>query len=83
MKTLNLRSLHIVETVAGVGSLLRAAESLAMTQPAVSMVIGQLGTKIGASLFDPQTRRQLSDARRELLQHARLIVTPVHAADLP
>ena len=81
MKSLNLRTLKIFETVASCGSFSRAAEQLAMTQPAVSMQIRQLETEVGATLFDSQHRQRMTDAGRELLQHARIIGAQVRAAE--
>ncbi|WP_310733340.1 helix-turn-helix domain-containing protein, partial [Ideonella azotifigens] len=47
MKTFNLRHLHLFEAIASGGSFSRAAESLAMTQSAVSMQMRQLETDLG------------------------------------
>src|SRR5438067_2075172 len=81
MKSLNLKTLRIFETVATCGGFSRAAEQLEMTQPAVSMHIRQLEDDLGTALFDRQHRQRLTDAGRELLQHARLIGAQVHAAE--
>ncbi|MFL6698250.1 MAG: LysR family transcriptional regulator [Vitreoscilla sp.] len=81
MKHLNLRTLRIFETVVSCGSFSRAAEQLEMTQPAVSMQIRQLETELGTALFDPKHRQRMTDAGRELLQHARLIGAQVRAAE--
>lgn len=81
MKPLNLRTLRIFETVAACGNFSRAAEQLAMTQPAVSMQIRQLESDLGTLLFDGQQRQRLTDAGRELLQHARIISAQVRAAE--
>jgi DNA-binding transcriptional LysR family regulator len=81
MKSLNLRTLRIFETVASCGSFSRAAEQLEMTQPAVSMHIRQLEEEVGTVLFDRQHRQRMTDAGRELLQHARIIGAQVRAAE--
>ena len=81
MKSLNLRSLRVFEAVASCGSFSHAAEQLGMTQPAVSMQIRQLEESIGRPLFDPQNRQRMTDAGRELLQHARIIAAQVRAAE--
>jgi DNA-binding transcriptional LysR family regulator len=81
MKPFNLRSLRIFETVASCGSFSRAAEQLEMTQPAVSMHIRQLEADVGTTLFDRQHRQRLTDAGRELLQHARIISAQMRAAE--
>ncbi|MBW8759793.1 MAG: LysR family transcriptional regulator, partial [Burkholderiales bacterium] len=79
MKSLNLKTLRIFETVATCGSFSRAAEQLEMTQPAVSMHIRQLEEEVGTALFDRQHRQRMTDAGRELLQHARIIGAQVRA----
>lgn len=81
MKSLNLKTLRIFETVAACGSFSRAAEQLEMTQPAVSMHIRQLEEEVGTALFDRQHRQRMTDAGRELLQHARIIGAQVRAAE--
>jgi DNA-binding transcriptional LysR family regulator len=81
MKHLNLRSLRVFEAVASCGSFSRAAEQLAMTQPAVSMQIRQLESDVGTALFDRQHRQRLTDSGSELLQHARIICAQVRAAE--
>jgi DNA-binding transcriptional LysR family regulator len=80
MKPFNLRSLRVFEAVATSGSFSRAALQLEMTQPAVSMQIRQLEADVGAPLFD-RRRQHLTDAGRELLQHARIIGAQVRAAE--
>ena len=81
MKAFNLRSLRVFETVATCGSFSRAADQLDMTQPAVSMQIRQLEADVGTALFDGQQRQRLTDAGRELLQHARIIDAQVRTAE--
>lgn len=78
---LNLRTLRVFEAVAQHGSFSRAAEVLAMSQPAVSLQIRQLETELGVTLFTGPQRSRLSDAGRELLQHARIIAAQVRAAE--
>mgnify|MGYP001549743851 CR=1 FL=1 len=81
MKSLHLKTLRIFETVAACGSFSRAAEQLGMTQPAVSMHIRQLEQDVGTALFDRQHRQRMTDAGRDLLQHARIIGAQVRAAE--
>jgi DNA-binding transcriptional LysR family regulator len=81
MNPLNLRALRIFEAVATCGSFSHAARQLEMTQPAVSMQIRQLEADVGAVLFDRQHRQRMTDAGRELLQHARIIGAQVRAAE--
>ncbi len=80
-RALTLRALRVFESVVAAGSFSRAADQLDMTQPAVSMQIQQLEAALGVALFDRQHRRHLTDAGRELLQHARLILAQVRAAE--
>ncbi|HEX5739692.1 MAG TPA: LysR family transcriptional regulator, partial [Hydrogenophaga sp.] len=78
---LKVRHLRVFEAVASCGSFSRAAEQLALTQPAVSMVVRQLEQALGTSLFDPTDRKRLSDAGQELLGHARIILAQVRSAE--
>ena len=79
--SLNLRHLQVFEAVCSAGGFSRAAEHLGMTQPAVSMTVRQLEAELRVSLFEPGGRRRLSDAGRELLIHARTILSQVRAAE--
>lgn len=81
MTPLSLRALRIFETVATCGSFSRAAEQLGMTQPAVSLHMRKLEAEVGAALFDRQHRQRMTDAGRELLQHARIIAGQLRAAE--
>ena len=45
------------------------------------MHIRQLETEVGTALFDRQHRQRMTDAGRELLQHARIIGAQVRAAE--
>jgi len=71
---LTLRQLQILDAVVRQQSFTRAAETLHLTQPAVSMQMRQLEEQIGVPLFD-QVGKQIrpTDAGRELHHHARLI----------
>jgi DNA-binding transcriptional LysR family regulator len=81
MKNLNLRHLRIFETIASCGSFTSAAEQLGMSQPAVSMQLRQLETDLGTVLFERPQRQRLTDAGRDLLQHARVILAQARAAE--
>jgi len=71
---LTLKQLQIFETVAELQSYTLAARQLFLTQPAISMQIKQLEAEIGLPVFDRIGKKiQLTDAGRELLQHARNI----------
>jgi len=51
-RRVKLRDLHIALTVAQSGSMLKAAEALAISQPVVSKVIADLEHTLGVRLFD-------------------------------
>ena len=82
MKNLTLRSLRIFEATAACASFSRAADLLELTQPAVSMQIRQLEAEVGMALIDKRVRPfTLTDAGRELLVHARAILSQVRIAE--
>lgn len=67
-----LRQLRIFEAVANHLSISRAAASLHLTQPAVSMQMKQLEEQLGVALIEQVGRRMsLTDAGQELRNHAR------------
>jgi len=71
---ITLKQLQIFETVAEQQSYTQAAKLLFLSQPAVSMQIKQLEDEVGMPVFDRIGKNiQLTDAGRELLQHARNI----------
>jgi len=66
------RQLQVFEAVARCQSYTRAARELFLTQPAVSMQIGQLETAIGLPLFEQIGKKiYLTDAGRELQVYGR------------
>lgn len=68
---LNFHQLHIFYTVAQRGSFSAAAQSLHMTQPAVTMQIQSLEEYFGTKLFHRSTKKvELSDAGHILLPFA-------------
>lgn len=81
MRDLTLRSLRIFDAAASTSSFSRAAEMLGMTQSAVSQQIKALEDEVKVKLFDTQARPiRLTDAGRELLRHARLVLSQVNVA---
>ncbi|ARN19588.1 LysR family transcriptional regulator [Piscinibacter gummiphilus] len=81
MRDLTLRSLRIFDAAASTSSFSRAAEMLGMTQSAVSQQIRALEDEVKVKLFDTQARPiRLTDAGRELLRHARLVLSQVNVA---
>lgn len=55
-RRLRLRDLHVVFTVAHCGSMAKAAESLRVTQSAVSQMIADVEQELGVRLFDRSRR---------------------------
>lgn len=81
MRDLTLRSLRVFEAAASASNFSRAAEVLGMSQSAVSQHIKALEQDVNGGLFDTQARPiELTDAGRELLRHARLILAQVNIA---
>lgn len=82
MKDISLRHWRSFEAAASLGSFSRAAESLDVTQPAISMQIRQLEDAVGFALFDKQARPMLpTPAGQVLLRHARAILAEVRIAE--
>ena len=72
---MNLRQLEVFRAVCEQGGFTRAAQSLYMTQPAVSHVIAELEKEAGYPLFDRISRRiYLTEAGRIFLEKARQIL---------
>lgn len=66
-RTLDLNLLRVFDTVMAEGSLTRAAQSLAMTQPAVSHAIKRLHDAVGESLFERTAHGMRPTARAQAL----------------
>lgn len=82
MRDISLRHWRSFEAAASLGSFSRAAESLDVTQPAISMQIRQLEEAVGFALFDKQARpMQATPAGQVLLRHARAILAEVRVAE--
>lgn len=78
----NFHQLHIFHTVAEYGSFSAAAQSLKMTQPAITMQVQALEEYFGAKLFHRTTKRvELSDAGKVLLPYARQAITLMRETD--
>ena len=77
-----LRQLRVFDAVARHLNFSRAAESLFLSQPAVSMQIKQLEQNIGLPLLEQVGRRlNLTEAGRELLKYSRNILQQVQDMD--
>jgi DNA-binding transcriptional LysR family regulator len=78
---MTLNQLRVFEAVARTGSFSRAAETLSVTQPAVTLQIRQLERDCGVQLFERIRRRpRLTDAGAVLQDYARRIFTLVDEA---
>ncbi|HEU5300091.1 MAG TPA: archease [bacterium] len=72
---MTLHQLRIFETVARLGSFSRAAEVLGISQPSVSIQIGDLERSLGAELFIQAGRQsRLTEAGQALYERARRIL---------
>ena len=80
---ITLRQFQVFEAAARLGGYTRAAETLHLSQPAVSMQIRQLEEQVGMPLFDQIGKKiHLTDAGRALFQHAQNILAQVQEAQL-
>ena len=75
MQNITLRQLKVFDAVARHLNYSRAAESLFLTQPAISMQMKQLEVSIGLPLLEQVSKRlRLTDAGHELLKYSRNIL---------
>ena len=76
------RQLRVFAEVARLGSMARAAESLHLTPPAVSMQIKEIESQVGLPLFDREGRQvSLSTAGEYFLVHARRLLATLKDAE--
>jgi len=79
---ITLRQLKVFDAVARHLSHTRAAAELFLTQPTVSMQIGQLEHQLGVALFEQFGKRiHLTDAGREVYQYGRAIAQQLDELD--
>jgi DNA-binding transcriptional LysR family regulator len=72
---LTFRQLRVFTEVSRLGSMARAAETLHLTPPAISMQIKEIETQVGLSLFDREGRQvSLSTAGEYFLVHAKRLL---------
>ena len=77
-RRLQLKDLHTLQTVAEVGSMAKAAERLALSQPAISKAVSDMEHTLGAPLLDRSSRGvELTECGRLLVQRARVIFDEV------
>ena len=79
---ITFRQLRVFAEVAQQGSMARAAASLHLTAPAVSMQIKEIESQIGLPLFDREGRKvTLSTAGEYFLVHARKLLATLKEAE--
>ncbi len=79
---ITFRQLQVFTEVARHQSMVRAAETLHLSSPAVSMQIKEVEAQVGLSLFDRQGRQvSLSTAGEYFLVHARRMLADLKEAD--
>ena len=77
-RRIRLKDLHTLQTVADAGSMARAADRLAMSQPAISKAIADLEHVLEASLFDRSSSGvELTECGQLLLQRTRVVFDEV------
>jgi DNA-binding transcriptional LysR family regulator len=80
---LSFHQLHIFYTVAEKGSFSSAAQSLHMTQPAVTMQVQSLEDYFGTKLFNRSTKKvELSEAGKSLLPFAKKSIELIKDTDI-
>jgi DNA-binding transcriptional LysR family regulator len=73
-RRLKLKDLHMLEAIAKLGSMARAAEDLAISQPAISKAMADLELTLGVSLLDRNARGvELTECGRILLRRGRVV----------
>ncbi len=79
---ITFRQLRVFTEVARLGSMARAAETLHLTAPAVSMQIKEIETQVGLALFDRHGRQvSLSTAGEYFVVHARRLLANLKDAE--
>lgn len=73
-RRLRLKDLHTLQTVAEAGSMAKASEQLALSQPAISKAISDMERMLGAPLLDRSSRGvELTECGRLLVERGRVI----------
>ena len=77
-RRLRLKDLHTLQTVAELGSMAKASERLALSQPAISKAVSDMEHTLGASLLERSSRGvELTQSGRLLVERARIIFDEV------
>src|SRR5712671_3936013 len=85
-RRLRLKDLHTLQTVAAVGSMAKASERHALSQPAISKAISDMEQTLGVPLFDRSSSGvELTDCGRHgvgiftaMIQRLKAKPSPVH-----
>src|SRR3954470_8072824 len=73
-RRLRLKDLHTLRTVAASGSMAKASERLALSQPAISKAIADMEQILGVPLFDRfSSGVELTECGRMMVERARII----------
>ncbi len=73
-RRLRLKDLHTLQTVAEVGSMAKASEHLALSQPAISKAVSEMERVLSVPLLDRSARGvELTEFGRLLVERARVI----------
>ena len=73
-RRLKLKDLHMLEAIARLGSMARAAQDLAISQPAISKAMADLEHSLGVTVMDRGARGvELTEAGRVLLRRSRAV----------
>src|SRR5258706_7276600 len=73
-----LKDLHTLQTVAEPGSMAKASERLALSQPAISKAISDMEHTLGPALLDRSSRGvELTDCGHLLIERARVVFDEV------
>ena len=77
-RRLRLKDLHTLETVAEIGSMAKASQHLALSQPAISKTISDMEHMLGVPLLDRSARGvELTEHGRVLVSRTRIIFDEV------
>lgn len=80
--SVELRDLELLDALADNATMTAAAESLFVSQPALSQRLAKLEARLGVQLFEREGRRLVpNDAGRRMLVTARLVLTELHSAE--
>lgn len=77
-RRLRLKDLHTLQSIAELGSMAKASQRLALSQPAISKAISEMERTVGAALLDRTSRGvALTECGLLLLERARVIFDEV------